>query len=488
MKAAPALGQYFAGQPRKAPLRLTLLLYAAVISIDGVRKLTGLSASADGIIYLIVGGMYLFLIPGISRRLRVVPRYLPVWLILFTFWCVIEALLPRIPVGIAALGWASYVFFVPLLYIGAELMADDRSAARILRVVAITGGLVGLGATVSALLGQSAPSILLPIVPSVGVHTNATGNIYLAPSVFATAEEAAEELLIALFAWIALAYLPSGKMRRTTSVTVGVLIFIGLFATERRADIAVAVIGLAALMILGRQTPRGKLDQLISSTATRPRSRTRPALALALALSAVGSIALLSFLGASKIVPFLTSGAEGESSLTFMFSPAFPDSLTGQGTGTSTQGASVLGATSFDVIRNNQSYNAYIDNGRTFITAEGGITKTWLELGIVGVVLYAGIFLSALSPAVRSLRQLDGVGRALTILTIALGVVFLKGHASLDNPLVQPLFWLCAGATWGRMRGLAAGPEQGAGTVERAAPADRYCAYPPRRPASADYI
>jgi hypothetical protein len=90
--------------------------------------------------------------------------------------------------------------------------------------------------------------------------------------------------------------------------------------------------------------------------------------------------------------------------------------------------------------------------GRFFLNAEGGLTKIWLELGIVGVVLYAGAVLSVLGPVVRRLGRLDLTGRALIMLTFALGVVFLKGHQSLDNPLVQPLFWIAAGGAWGRMR------------------------------------
>jgi hypothetical protein len=38
---------------------------------------------------------------------------------------------------------------------------------------------------------------------------------------------------------------------------------------------------------------------------------------------------------------------------------------------------------------------------------------------------------------------------------MALGVVFLKGHQSLDDPLIQPLFWLGVGGIWGRMRAVA---------------------------------
>jgi hypothetical protein len=442
-------GPYY---PRKKTLRMAFALYIAALSVDAVRKVAGLSTVANGIIFLVVGLTYLILLPGTNNRIRPVPRYLRLWLVLLSFWCLIEALVPRIPPSMAILGWVSYIFFVPLVYVGAELMATDRGAAQTLRIVAVGGAVVGLGATASALLGQSAPTILQPIVSTVGFHSFSTGNIYLAPSIFATAEEAAEELLIALFAWLALSYLPSARPTRVSSAITGILIAVGLFATARRADIVMAVAGLVTLIILGRPAFRDGAGRPAPRAATRTLSRSVPALILGI----VGSVALISALGASKIVPFLTSRSDGQSTLALMFSSANPGSLAGQGTGTSTQGASVVGATLSTTYRNYRMYTGYIQDGKTFITAEGGLTKTWLELGIVGVLLYAAVFASVVGPAARALRRLDGVGRTLTILTITLGVIFLKGHQSLDDPLVQPLFWLAAGGAWGRMRTLSA--------------------------------
>ncbi len=242
---------------------------------------------------------------------------------MLSVWCAAEAAAQQIPVGIAVLGWVSYVFFVPLCYIGAELMADDRRAARTLRTVAIAGGVVGAGAIASALLGQFAPALLQPIVPSVGVHSFSGGNIYLAPSVFATAEVASEQLLIAFFAWAALAQFSASRLGRVWSAVLGVLIGVGLFATARRAGIVVAVAGIAGLAFLGLAAHRRRTGH----APVRVRGKLGPALILA----AAGSLLLLSFLGASKLVPFLSSGSTGANAVKFMFSPAHPGSLTGQG-------------------------------------------------------------------------------------------------------------------------------------------------------------
>lgn len=463
--------------PRTVTLGLALLLYLVTVSVDAVRKVGGLPTSLVGVVYLIVGCMYLVLLPGIRNRVGRVPRYLPLWLALLVIWCVAEALAPRVPVSTALLGCASYAFFVPLFYIGAELMTTDRGAARTLRCVTLIGGALGLGAILSAVLGLSAPAVLQPVDPSVGIHTFSAGNIYLAPSVFATGEEAAEELLIALFAWAALTSLPQGRLGRASSAVFATLITVGLFAAERRADIVVAVLGMATLLVLGRPASCEGAGTFILTATPRARSAT----VFALAPAVIGSAALISFLGTSKLVPFLTSASNGVNAIALIFSPIHAYVLTGQGTGTSTQGIGVLGVQTFTTFVDNHPYESYAYGGRSFLSAEGGLTKTWLELGVVGVALYAGVFLSVLGPPLRSLRRLDGVGRALTVLTVALGIVFLKGHASLDDPLVQPLFWLAAGGIWGRsrVRGTSVGqPPRGTAAGDTAEPSG-YLPVPP---------
>jgi hypothetical protein len=339
----------------------------------------------------------------------------------------------------------TYVFFVPLAYVGARLMSDDRRAARALRVVAVAGGVIGAGAILSAVLGSAAPALLQPIVPSVAFHTGTNGNIYLAPSVFTTAEEASEQLLVALFAWLALAQSPVGRLGRGTTAVLGVLIGVGIFATARRADIVVAVVGIVGLVLFGLAGRPHRVKRAVA--------RSVAWLAPALLLAGAGCLVLLTFLGMSKLVPFLTSGSDGVSAVRLMFSPPKTGLLTGQGTGTSTQGGNLLGAVSIlSPAGSSATYSAYLLDGRTFLTVEGGLTKTWVELGIVGVALYGAVFVSALGPLARRLGRLDSTGQALTVLALALGIVFLKGHQSLDNPVIQPLFWLAVGGAWGRMR------------------------------------
>lgn len=438
-----------------------LILYLAIISVDGVRKVAGLPSAVVGITYVITGVIYLLICLGTPDRGKAGPRSLPVWLIMLSIWCLAEAASQDVPAGIALLGWVSYVFFVPLFYVGRDLMADDHRAARVLRVVAIAASIVGLGAIFGAFLGQSAPTLIAPITPAVGIHNSNNGNIFLAPSVFADAEEAAEQLLIGLFAWAALIHLPSGSLKRAPSAIIGVIIIGGLVAAERRADIYVAIAGIIALVALNRISSQ-RTGQLQRQRLSQSRGR----LGTPLLAAALGAIFLVIQLGASRLTSFLTTTGSATSRISVMFGMPNPG-LTGQGTGTSTQGGVLVGAASSSSVTTSQgTYPGYLMDGRAFRIVEGGLAKTSVELGLVGVLLYGGVFLSILIPLVRSLVRTDGVGRALTILTVAIGIIFLKGHQSLDDPLVQPLFWLAAGGAWGRIRSVDQ-KQSGASEIDR---------------------
>ena len=441
---------------RRRVANLVFILYLATLSVDAIRKVAGAPSSILAVIYVITALIYITVIPAIAGRNQVapqaVPRLLPVWLFLLSLWCLAVAVAQHIPLEMALLGWVSYVFFVPLLYVGAELAADDRLTGKALRVAAMSGGLVGAGAIASAVLGQSAPALLQPIVSVAGIHSFTAGNVYLAPSIFATAEEASEQLLIALFAWAALTYLPGRITRPRLWLLLGALIVSGLLVVARRTDVYVAIAGIVAALILGQAGTRTSVPALrIPASARRGATRTRRRLGASIIFAVAGAVVLVFLLGDTILASFLVSGSPA-SRIALIFSVPNSGSLIGQGPGTSTQGIAIVDAVSTSMGTGLDSSASYVLAGRTFITVEGGLAKVWLELGIVGVALYGAIFWTALTPAIRSLRRLDGVGTALALLAIALGIIFLKGHQSLDDPLIQPLFWLITGGIWGRTR------------------------------------
>jgi hypothetical protein len=420
-----------------------LCLYLFTVSVDALRKVAGLPASVIGLVYIVTAVIYIVALPRTTARAHALPRTLPIWLLLISLWCLVVELLQHISLELALLGWSSYVFFVPLLYVGAQLAADKSILTKGLRIIVIGGGVIGAGAIASAALGGSAPRVLQPIVVTAGTHTFGTTAIYLSPSFFATGEEASEQLLIAAFAWMALIRMGNGGKTRAPLAFLGILIASGLIATARRADLYAGVASIIVVLLLGGA-------RALRRRTTEPRVRLGAVVFIAIA----GVIALIPFFGGAQLVSFLTSGS-ASSRVSFIFNLPNAGSLVGQGPGTSTQGVAVIGAAPSTV--GLSPYASYVVNNQTYVGAEGGLSKTWLELGIIGVALYVAIFWAALAPAIHSLRRLDGPGLAFTMLAIALGIVFLKGHQSLDDPLIQPLFWLAVGCIWGRMSALSTG-------------------------------
>src|ERR1022692_1337263 len=63
--------------PRRESFRLVLLLYMAMLLTDAIRKLAGLPNSTIGIIYILVGAIYIFLLPRLMGKSRVAPWSLP---------------------------------------------------------------------------------------------------------------------------------------------------------------------------------------------------------------------------------------------------------------------------------------------------------------------------------------------------------------------------------------------------------------------------
>lgn len=109
----------YRGIPPRGLVALSLALYLATLSIDALRKVAGLPAGAIGIIYVITALIYVLVLPRAGRS-GGSPGILLLWLFLLSAWSLLVALIEHIPLELALLGWASYVFFVPLAYIGAE--------------------------------------------------------------------------------------------------------------------------------------------------------------------------------------------------------------------------------------------------------------------------------------------------------------------------------------------------------------------------------
>lgn len=428
----------------RSGLRPLAALFVAILLVDPVRKLGLVDAPLILLIYVATGMIILSLLLYGRGNRPSGPPLLPILLVALTAWCLVNAVLTQVPLVMVALGTATYVFFVPLIYAGIRIAENGAALTTLLRVVSIVGALVGVGAVISSLLGPSAPVVLRPVTEDAAFHSFLEGNVYLSPSIFVSGEVAAEILLLSLFAWLANLSVPTQALGPAQAL-LGAAIAVGLLSTARRTVIAAAVAGFIAFGLLRY------LDSL--KARNHPLARKGAGLGPAVVLAVVGSASLVGSAGTDGLVPFLTVGSsEFISRLTGMFTVLHPFALVGQGIGTSTQGLVQFGAIPLPGFFNNGLYNLYLFQGRVLTAAEGGLAKAWLEIGITGVLLYAGVFAVVITGPFRRLRHLDGTGRAAILLVLALSIVFLKGHQSLDNPRVQPLYWVAAGIAWQRTR------------------------------------
>ncbi|MFZ5869234.1 MAG: hypothetical protein ACOYXW_01680 [Actinomycetota bacterium] len=428
----------------RSGLRPLAALFAAILLVDPVRKLGLVDAPLILLIYVATGIILLSLLLSGRGNRPSGPPLLPILLIALTAWCLVNAVLTQVPLVMVALGTATYVFFVPLVYAGIRIAESGTALTTLLRVVSIVGSLVGVGAIISSVLGPSAPVVLRPVAEDAAFHSFLEGNIYLSPSIFVSGEMAAEILLVSLFAWLASLSLSTHALGPAQAL-LGAAIAVGLLSTARRTVIAAALAGFVAFGLLRY------LDSL--KARNHPLARKSAGLGPAVVLAVVGSASLVGSAGTDGLVPFLTVGSsEVLSRLTGMFSVLHPFALVGQGIGTSTQGLVQFGAIPLPGYFNGGLYNLYLFQGRVLTAAEGGLAKAWLEIGVTGVLLYAAVFAVVIIGPFRRLRHLDGMGRAAILLVIALSIVFLKGHQSLDNPRIQPLYWIAAGIAWQRTR------------------------------------
>lgn len=397
-------------------------IYALLLLEDAARKVFGWSDAVLVAKELLIGSVYVSYLPRVLRRVRPIP---PVTFFLgggVALWLLAEASTPYATFGSLVLGLFAYLWHAPLAYVAAWYFADQTRLVRAVRVVAVAGVLVALGAVVSIGAPGSAPPILQPLTEEAGIRSYENEELFLAPSVFATGEKAADHLLFAATACFLLALTANGRRRRLGSLVLLAVVLAGSVATQRRAALGLTV---AALLLLGLATA-----QVVLATNRRRVRPRRVALIIIpavvyVAVTAIGGDMFLRFVSDRRGYDNVAStiGAVGE----------LPFTLDGQGTGTATQGIDRFGLPT--------------DRG-----TEGTLSKVWLELGLLGVALYYSFLLAWLAPLLSRFRQLDVYGRGSAIAATAVFALGFKAHQIWDNPQVQIMFWLAVGAAWGTLR------------------------------------
>ena len=430
--------KFYLNKLAKSKLIYLLVLYILILGIDPVRKIISPSNIFLIAIYIWTVVVYYITLRKDALTGSVITGSPLIAIFLLFAWLIFVWVITSTPNIIAITGLQSYLFFVPYFYVGQKVLGNDYNLTIWLKVQSYCGALIGIGAIISEVFRSSAPKILQPIIPQVANHSAGLGSIYLPSSIFADGEKAAEMLLISLFALIAY----NAKCPRSSLLNgrllLGLLILGGIIATSTRTDIFLALIAIGMLFLVGKYN---SLKYRIE------KSNIRPYLIAMILIGLFCIVAIASVSGGSKFYNFLNATNQTSSRLQLMFFLPSQIPFVGQGPGTSTQGISNTGTQSLPL----QGEPTYNYEGHTYITGEGAITKVWLEIGIVGLIIYVFLFWTIFSPLILKFKYVDNIGKSFIVGCICLGILFLKGHASLDDPFIQPLFWLNAGVATTRM-------------------------------------
>ena len=404
-------------------LALISAIYISILVEDALRKTVGLPGAiliVKDIVLLVLYCIYLPRCMTVNRkfwaRVAVVGGLLLVWI-------TVEATLPAAGLGTFLLGLKTYLLYVPLLCIGRLAFADERTRNRAVTGLTLGGTAIGAAAVVSALFRSNAPPLLRPIAEDVATHSYTYGEVFLAPSIFATGEKAADQLLLATLAAATLVLKAKNTRRRAIALAALAVCLGGLFATARRTPLILAIVGLLLLFVHGNGASSRKRPFPLASTAA------------GLLIVATVSVAAVGILGIRGFVGYITDARNGV--MVVQQFASLPDdalALEGNGSGTATQGAAQLG----------------LKPPTYFGESEGIVAKVWFELGPVGFGLYALLIWLSLHSVMRARRTIglaaySVMERAALLFVVAVLVMALKAYQQFDNAQVQILFWLAAG-------------------------------------------
>jgi hypothetical protein len=385
----------------------------------------------DDALVLLVYLSFIFWRTGPQRRWQP-----PFFISLLTF-CLLSMLgifnpnSPGILVGLV--GFHSYVWFVPLLWVGFQAFDNWESAREFFWWLCVITIPMTLLAAYQYVHFASLPAALAPVKGDILYHTAVGGleNIKQVPSIFVNAEKFSRYCLMTFF--LSLGLLVDGRGTAFQKRAVGFAAAAsaaGLFLSGRRSPLYFGLFGFAWLM-MGFYTNLGL------------RAAYRWIAVVALAGAAVFFITITQNPNAQY---YQQSTASIPDRARFLYDDIVDSyqrsGLIGLGTGTGSQGvAYVPGGDEWLHTSSSSSFGLW---------AESGLGKIMEELGLVGVAFFALWFLSMSLAWFRNVRKLRGkapyaVGAALAVYFLLMLAWFAKGHQILGDPITLVQFWFVMG-------------------------------------------
>ena len=416
--------------------RLALLLMFWVL-IEGLvrRAIPGqppqVMLVTDALVFFVYASFFSWWV--VQHNLFVKRTWLPPFLLplsVFCFFAVVGIFNPRSPgILVGLVGFHSYVWYVPLLWVGFATFDNWDSARRFFWWLSVAAIPMAVLALYQCANFGSLPAALRPIEGESAVHSNVTAGlemIKLVPSSFVNAEKFSRYCLMTFFLSLGLLLEKRGTRSKSWLLPLATLASVaGVFLSGRRSPLYFSLVGFIWLMFgffrkLGVRKSLQWIGIIALATATAltaARSRNQNAGFYQESTASIPEFAL--YVWSDMEYSFRNSG------------------LIGIGTGTNSQGI------------------GYVPGGLEWWSTSQLIPETGLgyimgELGVIGLVAFVLLLLSMSIAWFKNVGRLRGkapypVGASLAVFFSMMLVWFAKGHQILGDPITLVHFWFLMG-------------------------------------------
>ena len=355
-------------------------------------------------------------------------------LLIFATICIAQSFNPKIPMWqIPIIGLLFYIVYVPFLYLGYYMFDNKDSLLRFCSLyilIAIPLCILSF----SELVDATNVSILQELTKTFEheFRSSAYGVVPLSSSIFRSADQFAKHMMILFF--IGLGSYNSTQRTRFHFLSI-IAALTGLIISNRRGQLYVTTPGLVCFfsLLVYKATKYREIQKSYTRFLTKiPLLVIVVLLALYLFNFSFFQSSVLQFQVESAYESMSIRGPRVFSTIANAYNAV---GLWGLGTGMQSQGVQYAG---FDP----REYGSLI--------VEYGLGKIWVELGVIGFIVYIWLIISVVLIGFKAMNQCNSrdlytLGVGLFLFVVLMIILSMKGHQILSDASMQFHFWFLLG-------------------------------------------
>ncbi|MHC2995250.1 MAG: hypothetical protein IBV53_07110 [Candidatus Atribacteria bacterium] len=396
----------------------------------------------DGLIFLTYFAFFITLV--VINNKKPFSLWKPPFLtgfLLFTGWCVVEAFNPVLPNFLFALiGFRSYLWYVPLLFLGYYMFNNEGKLLRFCRILIYTSIPLTIIAIIQYIFYWGSNSVLIrPLEGSHQFHSFGLlegSGIKLISSIFRSAAVYSSFSLFLFFLGVGLRFYPNNSRKQRFFINISIIsAAVGVFISGVRSPMYLLIIGASMYMfVYSRNSLRIAWSQL--------KSIWLPTIFVLIIIFLIinfgfKDISLYIFHSLDELLWQRTATLLTDMSFAVRYA-----GVLGLGTGSRSQGLQ------------------YIPGGKEWALmggpeqkewgVEGGLAKIWYELGPIGALIFIIFFSQMFFSWLRKVRNLKGTtlfsfGLAICMYLVLIPLWSIKGHQVFGDATTLVCFWFFMG-------------------------------------------